>query len=49
MKDYGYAEDIKNIDGDWTGGESARGNIESDGKTNAEWLENAKSEKTIPW
>ena len=49
IKDYGYAEYIKNIDGDWTGGYSARVNIESDGKTNAEWLENAKSEKTIPW
>ena len=49
IKDYGYAEYIKNIDGDWTGGYSARVNIESDGKTNADWLENAKSEKTIPW
>ncbi len=49
IKDYGYAEYIKNIDGDWTGGYSARVNIESDEKTNAEWLENAKSEKTIPW
>ena len=49
IDDYGYAEYIKNIDGDWTGGYSARVNIESDGKTNAEWLENAKSEKTIPW
>lgn len=49
IEDYGYAEYIKNIDGDWTGGYSARVNIESDGKTNAEWLENAKSEKTIPW
>ena len=49
IKDYGYAEYIKNIDGDWTGWYSARVNIESDGKTNAEWLENAKSEKTIPW
>lgn len=49
IKNYGYAEYIKNIDGDWTGGYSARVNIESDGKTNAEWLENAKSEKTIPW
>ena len=49
IKDYGYAEYIKNIDGDWTGGYSARVNIESNGKTNAEWLENAKSEKTIPW
>ena len=49
IKDYGYAEYIKNIDGAWTGGYSARVNIESDGKTNAEWLENAKSEKTIPW
>lgn len=49
IKDYGYAEYIKNIEGDWTGGYSARVNIESDGKTNAEWLENAKSEKTIPW
>lgn len=49
IEDYGYAEYIKNIDGDWTGGYSARVNIESDGKTNAEWLENAKSEKIIPW
>jgi len=49
IDDYGYAEYIKNIDGDWTGGYSARVNIESDGKTNAEWLENAKSEKTIQW
>ena len=49
IEDYGYAEYIKNIDGDWTGGYSARVNIESDGRTNAEWLENAKSEKTIPW
>ena len=49
IEDYGYAEYIKNIDGDWTGGYSARVNIESDGKTNAEWLENAKSEKTSPW
>ena len=49
IKDYGYAEYIKNIDGDWTGGYSERVNIESDKKTNAEWLENAKSEKTIPW
>ena len=49
IEDYGYVEYIKNIDGDWTGGYSARVNIESDGKTNAEWLEDAKSEKNIPW
>ena len=49
IEDYGYAEYIKNLDGDWTGGYSARVNIESDGKTNAGWLENAKKEKNIPW
>lgn len=46
---YGYAEYIKDPSGEWIGGYSARINTESDGRTEALWLETAKSELIIPW
>ena len=49
MENYGYAEYIKDPAGEWSGGYSARVNIEADGSTSAQWLENTKSELNIPW
>lgn len=49
VRNFGYAEYIKNPNGEWVGGYSARVNIEKDGSTSAEWLEIAKSELGIPW
>ena len=46
---YGYAEYIKDPSGEWIGGYSARINSEPDGRTEALWLEIAKSELNIPW
>lgn len=46
---YGYAEYIKDSDGVWICGYSARVNTEADGTTNAQWLEISKDELNIPW
>lgn len=46
---YGYAEYLKNNNGDWVGGYSARINTEADGHTAAKWLETAKENTVIPW
>lgn len=48
-ENYGYAEYIKDPEGMWAGGYSARVNIEADGSTSAHWLETGKSELNIPW
>ena len=49
LQNYGYAEYVKDTDGRWLTGYSARVNIEADGTSSAEWLENAKKELNIPW
>lgn len=49
LSDYGYAEYIKDTNGLWVGGYSARVNIEPNGHTSAQWLETAKKELGIPW
>lgn len=49
LEHYGYAEYLKNEQGDWLGGYSARINTEPDGHTNAQWLEIAKELNEIPW
>ena len=49
LDNYGYAEYIRDANGMWAGGYSARVNIESDGTTSAQWLNTAKSELNIPW
>lgn len=48
-RNYGYAEYIKDSDGNWQSGYSARINTEADGSTSAEWLNTAKKELNIPW
>lgn len=45
---YGYAEYIKDENGDWIGGYSARASLDNDGK-GPEWLEAGKAELGIPW
>lgn len=49
LEHYGYAEYMKNKQGEWIGGYSARINAEADGHTEAQWLEIAKELNTIPW
>lgn len=49
LEHYGYAEYLKNDNGDWIGGYSARINAEPDGHTAAQWLEIAKENNVIPW
>ena len=49
LEHYGYAEYLKNDNGDWIGGYSARINTEPDGHTAAKWLEIAKENNVIPW
>lgn len=49
IENYGYAEYIKDANGEWAGGYSARVNQEADGSTSAQWLEIAKSDMEIPW
>ncbi len=48
-ENYGYAEYLKDSDGELIVGYSARVNTEADGSTNAKWLEIAKDENNIPW
>lgn len=48
IRNFGYAEFIKDPDGEWIGGYSARTNTEADGST-MEWLMLGKSELNIPW
>lgn len=48
-RNFGYAEYIKDSDGNWKSGYSARINTEADGSTSAEWLNTAKKELNIPW
>lgn len=48
LQHYGYAEYLKNENGEWIGGYDARINTEADGHTNAKWLETAKNENVIP-
>ena len=49
LSDYGYAEYIKDTNGLWAVGYSARVNIEPDGHTSAQWLETAKNDLNVPW
>lgn len=49
LEHYGYAEYLKNDNGDWLGGYTARINTESDGHTAVKWLELAKENNVIPW
>lgn len=46
---YGYVEYIKDSDGHWIGGYSARINQEPDGSTAAEWLNLFKNEQKVPF
>ena len=48
VENYGYAEYIKDENGEWVGGYSARASLNSDGK-GPEWLEAGKAELGIPW
>ena len=47
IENYGYAEYLKTDT--WQGGYSARVNINSDGTTDARWLESWKTENDCPW
>ena len=47
IENYGYAEYLKTDT--WQGGYSARVNINSDGTTDAQWLESWKTENNCPW
>lgn len=47
IENYGYAEYLKTDT--WQGGYSARVNINSDGTTDARWLESWKTENNCPW
>ena len=49
VNNYGYAEYLKNADGLWIGGYSARVNILPDGTSEAKWLQLSKEEFQIPW
>lgn len=49
LEHYGYAEYLKDDNGDWIGGYSARINAEPDGHVSAKWLEIAKENNVIPW
>ena len=46
---YGYAEYIKDPDGNWAGGYDARINKEADGSTSAQWLNNIRNQLHIPF
>lgn len=48
LEHYGYAEYLRSDDV-WQGGYSARVNINSDGTTDARWLESWKTENNCPW
>lgn len=48
LENYGYAEYLRS-GGVWQGGYSARVNINADGTTEAQWLENWKAENNCPW
>ena len=47
IENYGYAEYLKTDT--WQGGYSARVNINTDGTTQAQWLEIWKAENDCPW
>ena len=47
IENYGYAEYLKTDT--WQGGYSARVNINSDGTTDARWLESWKTQNDCPW
>lgn len=46
---YGYAEYIRDAEGNWLGGYNARTNSNPDGTTDAAWLESARREMNCPW
>ncbi|MDY4834580.1 MAG: hypothetical protein SO181_05440 [Frisingicoccus sp.] len=48
LGNYGYGEYIKDSNGAWAGGYSARTNIEEDGSV-PEWLERGKESINCPW
>lgn len=49
LEHFGYAEYLKNDEGEWVGGYSARINTEPDGHTAVKWLEIVKESYHIPW
>lgn len=48
LESYGYGEYVRDAEGNWVGGYSARANTEADGR-GPEWLEIGKDEINIPW
>ena len=48
LEDYAYTEYLRS-DGVWQGGYSARVNINTDGTTQAQWMELWEQENNCPW